>query len=269
MKINVFDPSGFEPRGNCHVATAVIGGVASVGSALIGSSAAKSAADAQASAANNATNAQMAMFNTAKGELQPYINAGTNMMPSLQGWIDPNSSTSPLATLLKLTTPGADMTSTLSQTPGFQFTKNIGTQATENALAARGLAGPGGPLGRALADYSGGLASNTWQNVVQQLLNTFSAGATPMQNLINTGAGAAGTLTGAATNVGGQIGSNIIGAGNAQAAGTIGQANAFSGLLNNMGGYGMMANLGGLFNKNSMPATQAWNNSGFTMPTDI
>lgn len=216
----------------CSVAVAIIGaGALSAGASMFGAS---KAADAQESAANNATQAQMEMFNTARGELQPFIDAGSGEISQLRDFINPSNSSSPLSTLLKLTTPGADMTSTLEQTPGFQFANTYGQKAVRNALAARGLNGPGGALAKASSQYAEGLAQNTWQSVVNNLLGTFNAGVTPMQNLVNTGAGAAGTLTGAATQTGGQVGSNIIGAGNAAAGADIAGANAVGSLGNSV-----------------------------------
>ena len=50
----------------------------------------------------------------------------------------------------------------------------------------------------------------------------------PLQSLAGVGQSAANTLTGAAGTLGGQIGSNIIGAGNAAAAGQIGVANSIT-----------------------------------------
>jgi hypothetical protein len=228
MKSNVFDWQEFEPNTTCHIAVAIVGaGALGAGASIYG---ANKAANAQENAANTATQAQMSMFNTAKGEVQPFIDAGSSEIPQLKSWLDPTNASSPLSTLLKLTTPGADMSSTLAQTPGYQFTLNQGEKATQDALAARGLGGPGGPLAKGASQYAEGLAGNTWQSVVNSLLGTFTAGANPMQNLVNTGAGAAGTLTGAATQTGGQIGSNIIGAGNAAAGASVAGANAIGGL---------------------------------------
>jgi hypothetical protein len=51
----------------------------------------------------------------------------------------------------------------------------MGQKAVNNSLAARGLAGPGGALARGSADYATGLASNTWQSVVNSLLGTYQA----------------------------------------------------------------------------------------------
>ena len=49
-----------------------------------------------------------------------------------------------------------------------------------------------------------------------------------LAGIVNTGQGATNQLTNAAGNLGSQIGSNITGAGNAQAAGAVGSANAWT-----------------------------------------
>ncbi|HEX5508916.1 MAG TPA: hypothetical protein VFX37_10475 [Pseudolabrys sp.] len=234
----------------CSIGAAIIGGSAlSAGASIIGS---QSAAKAQEHAADEATNAQLSMFNTAKGELQPFIDTGKSLLPTLSSFINPGNASSPLATLLKLTTPGADMTSTLEQTPGFQFQEQYGQKAVQNALAARGLAGPGGALVKGAANYAEGLAGTTWQNVVNALQGAFTTGANTLQNAVNTGAGSAGTLTGAATQTGQQIGSNIIGAGNAAAGADVATGNAIGNIGSSIGSAAILnqllsGNSGGLF----------------------
>lgn len=216
----------------CSVAAAILGGGAlaaggAIGGSLIG-------ANAQTTAAQNATNAQLNMFNTSKNALQPFIDAGSSGIDSLKGWLDQSNESSPLNALMKLTTPGANaaqMGATLAQTPGYQFTEDRGLRAVNNALAARGLGGSGGAVAKGAADYTTGLAQGTWQNVVNALQNMFASGAGAKQNFVNTGAGSAGTLTGAATNVGGQVGSNLIGAGNA----TAGAATGIGSAIGNLG----------------------------------
>lgn len=249
MKMNVFDPRDFEPHGACHVASAIIGTVGAVGGGLISASASKSAANKQAQAAQAGIDAQREMFGMAREELLPYIEYGKSFMPAVRGWIDPSQATSPLASLLKLTTPGADMSATLAQTPGYQFTETMGNKAVRNALAARGLGGPGGALARGAADYTTGLAQNTWQSVVNSLINTFTAGANPLLSAVNTGSGAAQSLAGNAVQTGGQLGQSYGNLGNAQAAGIMGPANAITGMLNNAGStalnYSLLSKLGG------------------------
>jgi hypothetical protein len=218
---------GFVPAGTCFVAAAVVGaGALGAGATLWGSS---QAAKAQTSASQAAIGAQREMFGLTKEQLQPFIDAGKLGIGPLARFINRDDPSSPLNALIKLTTPGANMSETLAQTPGFQFTEDRGLRAVNNALAARGLGGSGGAVAKGAADYTTGLASGAWKDVVDRLLATFTGGSTAMQNLVNTGAGSAGALGGASTQVGGQIGQNLVGIGNAQAGAQMAGANAIGG----------------------------------------
>lgn len=228
MIFKEFDPS---ERYLCSVAAAILGGGAlSAGATIFG---ANRAASAQTAASQNAITAQKDMFGVAKNALDPFINAGTSGIGGLQEWLNTNSN-NPLSALLRLTMPGSNQTEALTQTPGYQFAEDRGLRGVNNALAARGLGGSAGAVAKGAADYTTGLASGTWQNVVNALQNLFSSGGAAKQNLVNTGAGSAGTLTGAATNVGGQIGSNMVGIGNAQGGAATATGNALAGLGGNI-----------------------------------
>ena len=233
------------------VAAAIVGaGVVGAGASIYG---ANKAADAQTNAANQATQAQLGMFNTAKDQLQPFIDTGKNTLPQLTAWNDSSNPNSPISQLLKLVTPGPDQNAALAQTPGYQFSLQQGQKAVTSGLAARGLAGPGGALAKGGANFAEGLAGNTWQSVVNALLGTYQGGGNALQNIANTGAGSAGTLTGAATQTGGQIGSNMIGAGNAQAGAAIGTANAIGSGANSVSSATLLSQL---LNKNGVSPQQ-------------
>jgi hypothetical protein len=188
---------------------AAISAVGAIGSSVVQSNAASKASNQQAAAQQQALEQQQKLYDqglsTATNALNPFVTSGQSVLPTLQG----------------LLTPGASQTDILKQLPGFQFQSQYGTQATTNALAARGLGGSTGPLARGISDYNQGLASTSFGNLVNAL-----------QNYGNMGASAAGTLGTAA--LGGAIQSgnaqaNTLGnIGNAQAAGTLGSANALA-----------------------------------------
>lgn len=223
---------------------------------------ANKAANAQVAAQQAAIAAQKEMFEKSQANLQPFIQGGSSQIGTLQNFINPNAKTgplsnamglndinnpnSPLSQLLKLTTPGADMTSVLEKTPGFQFMSKYGTKSAQNALAARGLGGPGGALARGISDYNQGLAGTQWQNIVSALqgaigagtsnnLAAFGQGAGALQNLVNTGANAAAGLANNATTTGQGIASSQSGIGNAQAAGYNSMANSIGNALGGVG----------------------------------
>lgn len=196
--------------------------VAIIGSSLIGAGAsifgANKAADAQTNAANAAIANQKQMYGLNQAQLQPFINAGAGQIGNQQALLDPNNAGGPLAALMKLTNPGADMSAELAQTPGYQFSLGQGLRASNNQLAARGLGGSGGAVAKGATSFAEGLAGNTWQSVVAALQNQFQTQAGAGQNLINSGQGAASALAGVGTNTANQISGSLTGEGNAQAA---------------------------------------------------
>lgn len=223
----IFDPT---ERLYCSAAVAILGaGALGAGASIFGAS---KAADAQTSAANAAIANQKQMYGLNQAQLQPFINAGAGQIGNQQALLDPNNAGGPLAALMKLTNPGADMSAELAQTPGYQFSLNQGLRASNNQLAARGLGGSGGAVAKGATNFAEGLAGNTWQSVVQALQNQFTSQAGAGQNLINSGQGAASALAGVGTNTANQISGSLTGAGNAQAA----SANAIGGALGSAAG---------------------------------
>lgn len=257
---NLFARTEFRPSADCCIAAAAIGGVAALAGAGISAYGATTAANDQVKAQQAAITAQQQMFNTTQANLQPFIQAGSGAIPQLQSYINnPNSTlnqaaglnntndpNSALSQLLKLTTPGASQTSTLQNTPGFQFASQYGTLATENAQAAQGAGGPGGNMATAISNYNNGLASTQWQNIVSalqgtlnsgtsNLLSAYGAGANPLESLVGTGANAAAGLASNATATGQGIASSTTGIGNAQAGAATSIGNSVGGAVSGIG----------------------------------
>lgn len=202
------------------VAAALIGG--SIGSAVIGGISSNKAASTQAAAANNATavqadTAQVAMAN-ANANNAPYKQAGSTALSQIGG-------------LLNL--PGyasVDPSSYLKSLPGYQFQLQQGEQAINN----QGSAGSGAINSATMAglnNYAQGQAQSSYGNYISQL-----------GGLATMGQASANNSTAATTNIlgnlGNQVGSNTLAAGNASAAGTMGISNALSnGISGATGGY--------------------------------
>ena len=268
------------------VAAAVIGaGALGAGASYLGAS---KAADAQTAANNASIAAQQQQFGVTKAALDPFIQQGQSQFGAFNDFSNPNSSNSPLNSILKMSNTGdptstlskllaltsgngTDMSAALAQTPGYQFSLEQGQKAVTSGLAARGLAGPGGALAKGGANYAEGLAGTTWQSVVNALQNAYSTGTGTLQNAyssgtnalqgaINGGAGAAGALAGNSTAVGQGVGNNLVGIGNANAGAAIAGANA-------IGGAGSSVSNGLLLQKllanNSTPAA---NNGLYSTP---
>ncbi len=230
--MRVFEYEPFSPRSRCSIAAAVLGaGALGAGASIYG---ANKAASAQTSAGNASIAAIRDMFNQVKTSAQPYIDAGTGALPNLQGLTDTQNPNSPLSALLRLVTPGTDQTKTLEATPGFQFSNTYGQKAVGNALAARGLAGPGGALARGGADYAEGLAGTQYSNIVQALLSSLTGGGNLLQGVVNSGTNALGSLTGAAGTAGTGTASALTGIGNAQGGAATATGNAIGGFGNSI-----------------------------------
>jgi hypothetical protein len=180
--------------------TAVLASAAlSTGGSLIGSS-------QQAGAANNATNTQLGIYQQNQQLLNPYVQGGLGAYNTLNG-------------LLGVGGNSASMQSALENLPGYQFTLNQGLKSTQNSYAARGLADSGGAL-KGAANYATGLANSNWLNY-----------ANALQNSANTGYGAGAAIAGVGANTGQNVAGSMIGAGNAQAAGTLGASSSLSNAL--------------------------------------
>jgi hypothetical protein len=236
-----------------------LGAAGAIGSAVIGSNAASNASAAQVAEQQQALQQQQNLFNQGLGQqstyfskaanaLQPYASAGQSVLPTLQG----------------LLTPGPNQNALLSQTPGFQFANQYGDMAATNALASRGLGASAGPVATAVAGYSRGLASNTWQGVVNALQGYANLGGNAAGTIGNIAGSAGNADVGAGIQAGNSQANTLTNIGTSQAQGILGSANAISGglsgvtnslssaaLLSGIGGGG-----GGLYNNvGSMPAT--------------
>ncbi len=261
------------PAMTCEIAAAVLGaGALGAGASIYG---AQTAAAAQTNAAQMAIQNQQSMYANNSNILSPFINAGAGAIPQLQNWLNPSggstgsnplsqlinfaspsSSSSPLSTLMSLVTPGPNQNATLSQTPGYQFAQDQGTRQITSALAGRGLGGSPGAITADVGQYSSGLASQNYNNIVQHLLQTygagtgalqniFSSGAGALQGLVSTGTSAGGALAGVGTNTANSITGSITGAGNAQAAAANATGGAVAGLGNSAVTSALLAQLTG------------------------
>ena len=89
--------------------------------------------------------------------------------------------------------------------PGYAFRVQEGQRALESSAAARGGLLSGG-TGKALTRYGQEAGSQEYGNAYARFMANRAAATQGLQNLMGTGAGAAGTATGLA----GQIGSNLM-----------------------------------------------------------
>ena len=245
------------------VAAAVVGSTLAGG--LISADASKSAANTQAGAAANATAEQAREFDAEQAALAPYRDLGTAALPTLRtalGLPGGDTSSSTYGTLTK------PFSFDVTQDPGYQFRLGQGEQAVENSAAAKGTQLSGATL-KELLKYGQDYASGEFNNAFQRDQATKQQIYGMLSGAVGVGSGATTTQVQAGQNTAANIGNNIIGAGNASAAGQVGVANAVSGALtgstNSVMDYTLLRNL---INKNNTvsPIVGGVNLSGSATP---
>ena len=205
------------------VAAAIVG--SSLVSGYMGGKAAKDAARMQADAATQAAMIQQEMYEKGREDLAPYREQGYAALKDIEG----------LKPFLTQSFASQEALAPYLD-PSMAFRMQYGTQATER-LANVGQGAISGNTLRGLTEFGQGLASTEYGNA-------FNRAQTERANIYNTLANIAGMGQGA-VNVGvgsGQaLGQNLAGlttgAGAAQAAGTVGAANAYSQALQGPSNY--------------------------------
>jgi len=207
--------------------TGTIAAVATVGSGYLSAQGAKSAAQTQANAADRAMAQEQAMYAQSREDLTPYREQGytalkdiERMKPFLTSQFGPEQFGQYLD-------------------PSMAFRQRLGTQATERLANIGGGAISGNTL-RALTDYGQNLASTEYGNAFNRfqtergnIYNTLANIAGMGQNAVNTGVNAAQNFAAGQTGL-------ITGQAAAQAAGTVGSANAYGGALGNLSNLAML-----------------------------
>jgi hypothetical protein len=210
--------------------TGTIAAVATIGGGYLQGQAAKSAAQTQANAADRAMAQEAAMYYQGREDLAPYRETGytalkdiERMKPFLTAQFGPEQFGQYLD-------------------PSMAFRQRLGTQATERMANVGGGAISGNTL-RALTDYGQNLASTEYGNAFNRfqtergnIYNTLANIAGMGQSAVNTGVNAGQSFAAGQTGL-------ITGQGAAQAAGTVGQANAYGGALGNLGNMAFLSSV--------------------------
>jgi hypothetical protein len=191
------------------------------------SKASKSAANTQAGAAAAATDAEERMFERQIELQEPFREAGLkgqNRLMELLG-LDGDKKAADYGKYASAEFTPAQFTA--NQDPGYAFRMSEGMKALDRTAAARGGLVSGSAL-KGAQRFGQSLASDEYQNAFNRYQTTRTNTLNPFASLSGVAQSASNTMGTAAGNFGQQMGSNIIGAGNAAAAGQVGQANAFS-----------------------------------------
>lgn len=248
-----------DPTGGILTAVVASTAAAGVGSAISGSkasSAAKSAAATQAKSQGQAIDEQRRQFDSIRELLKPYIEAGRPDLtqPYVQAGPGALQAMQGLAGLRGAGEQQAAIQQ-IQQGAQFQELARQGEQGIlQNAAATGGLRG--GNVQAALSQFRPALLNQLIESQYGKLAGLTSLGSTSAQNLLGVGqASAAGTAT-AGQQSAQNIGNLMVGQGQAQAAGQIGAANAFAqgvgGITSAIGGGVQNYMLSQALNKPSM-----------------
>lgn len=197
-----------------------IGGVTKgIGSIIAGNT----QADAYRDAANQANSTLTDTYNKIRADYNPYTSVGSNAAGKLNNYLN--------------NTPQFKMADFYSD-PGYQFTLQQGQNAVNNSAAARGGL-LSGAAAKGLADYTTGLANQTYGDAYNRYMQNRQQTYNELTGATGIGMDATGAVSNAGLSTGSQQAQNtfnaISGAGNAQAAGiyglTSGLGNAAQGTL--------------------------------------
>jgi hypothetical protein len=202
----------------------IIPAAASLIGGMMSSDASQNAASQASNASNQATGAQQAMFNTINQQQAPWRQAGETALGQI-GQMQPQFTHQFNA---------QDLNANMA--PNYQFQLEQGQGAIQNA-ANRQTGLVSGNAMKGLQDYTQNFAGNAYQNA----FSNYSANQTNIFNRLSNIAGLGQTANAnvgsAGSDISRGIAGSMIGAGQAQAAGTVGSANALSGGLNNAAGW--------------------------------
>lgn len=208
-------------------AASIMGGASLVGGAL-GASASRSAARQQMQAINEAKGEIGRAYETSKGYYTPFSEAGAQGLNALRGLMNYKDFSM----------------EDYQQDPGYQFRLKEGLKQLNRNVAARGGAFSGNTL-RGMQGYAQNMASEEYGNAFNRYLQQRQERLRMPLYFTNMGMQTASDLANLSTSYGANL-ANLIGqGGQAQAAGTMGAANAWSNALSgvsNAAGSYMTAN---------------------------
>lgn len=214
------------------------GMTAVAGATLVGgymqSQAAGNAASQYANAAQQGIQYNKEMYDKVLGQNQPYMDVGqkgANIYGQLadSGYLTAQPSMNDLTRLM----------------PNYQFGLNQGMGQLNSQLNAAGGAISGNAI-QGAQQFAQGYAGNALNDAFNQYQANRSNVVSNTNALTGVGQQANQTVANAAAGTSANVSNALSSIGNAQAAGTMGQANAYAGALNNVSNYAMLY---GMMNK--------------------
>lgn len=222
---------------------AIAGGAAVLGGSILSSNAASNAADQQAQSAQQSLDFQKAQQAQNQANQQPYLDAAKTVLPTLTNDLKSGGQFNRSMT-------ANDINANIA--PDYGFTLQQGQKAINNAAASQGRYGSGAGL-EALGQYNTGLAGQYANQAFSNYQTNLTGQYNRLASLAGLGQTSAGTLGGQANNQSQSIGNTYTQQGNANAAGTVGSANALSAPLKALGTYGL-----GQFTGNTSNSTNSY-----------
>lgn len=234
-----------------------VGGASLIGG-LIGSDASKEAAAEQAAAANRALDISSNEFNTITGQESPFLQSGYGSLGELNYLLGigapgtagrpgtgglsgangtpgafmgtaPTAASSTAGNYGSLLTP-FNLSDWQQLSPAYNFQKQQGQQSVLNGVAAGQGAMSGAAL-KDLTDYNQAEANTSFNNAFNQYQTQQGNIFSRLSGIANLGQSAASNTAQSGVALAGQAAQSATNIGTAQAAGTIGSANAISGGL--------------------------------------
>lgn len=187
------------------VTSAVVAGAATLGSAAMNSRAASKAASAQNRASESANAMQSQIYQNARGDLDPYLQAGSNALGGLNALAQGDYSG-------------------FESSPDYLYARGQAQQGIERGAAARGSLYSGG-TNVDLANALSGIASQNLGNYRNSLMG-----------LANMGASAGSAIAGLGQNYANAYGANLNNSANAQGANALAQGNNWGQAITGLAG---------------------------------
>lgn len=197
---------------------------------LYGGNAARSAAQSQMEAANQANQLAYRIYQQNRADMMPWMSSGAAALEGIVGGLQPGG---------RFAREFGPEEFKKGMDPGYAFRMSEGMKALERSAAQRGGLLSGATL-KGIQRYGQDLASQEYQNAFNRFQINRANQLAPLQSLAGLGQTSAGQMGQQGSQYANLATQNITGAGNAQAAGQIGQANAIAGGL--VGGLGQGIN---------------------------
>jgi hypothetical protein len=193
---------------------------------LYGGNAARNAAQAQMDAANQANELAYRIYQQNRADQMPFMASGAAALEGVMGGLQPGG---------RFTREFSPEDLARGQDPGYAFRMSEGMKALERSAASRGGLLSGATM-KGIQRYGQDMASQEYQNAFNRFQINRGNQLNPLLSIAGLGQTSTGQAGQQATNYANMAGSNITGAGNASAAGQIGQANALtSGIAGGLG----------------------------------